>query len=373
MKVRQINLIANLTFSFSAVSLVNLDLNSQQAAYPVAPFPTINSQSVVATTHHLQLSPSPTSGTYYGGSAQTAAPVPPYLRLAFVVPVMIAAVVIVIACVSAYVYIRVDDRKAQMRAYKAAAAANGIYAGTVAVAPGKRFQFVSPGGGNVGAAGPSGYNSSFNSTASFNLGNSSGGNKHDLSTQSLVSEEGSLSFRYSDSCSDKSRPLLSSRPPGMQLPTGVLWAQQQTPIMEEDEAIVEIGSSAYETLPYEKNLGLMSSSTPMSSFHAQGGGGGKAASQQMMNNTTNSNHSSNSAKSAKSPAFPPPPPPLPGAGNGNVGFPGRSPLNKAAGGANSNMFCHVDVHHVQSSNASEANNSDSYDEFHFFSPGPQHV
>lgn len=340
-------------------------LSGSQAAYPVAPFPTINSQPV-GSTHHLQLSPSPTSYTSYGGSAQTAAPVPPYLRLAFVIPVMIAAVVIVIACVSAYVYIRVDDRKAQMRAYKAAAAANGIYAGTVAVAPGKRFQFISPagaagvGGSAGGSAGPSGFNSSFNSTASFNLGN-----KHDLSTQSLVSEEGSLSFRYSDSCSDKSRPLLSSRPPGM-LPTGVLWAQQQTPILEEDEAIVEIGSSAYETLPYEKNLGLVSSSTPMSSFHSQGAG--------KLNNTTNSNHSSNSGKSAKSPAFPPPPPPLPGAGSG--GFSDRSPLNKATAGnsgGNSNMFCHVDVHHVQSSNASEANNSDSYDEFHFFSPGPQHV
>lgn len=278
---------------------------------------------------------------------------------------MMAAVVITIACVSAYVYIRVDDRKAQMRAYKAAAAANGIYAGTVAVAPGKRFQFVSPGApGNGGAVvgGPSGYNSSFNSTASFNLGH----NKHDLSSQSLVSEEGSLSFRYSDSCSDKSRPLLSSRPPGMQLPTGVLWAQQQSPIIEEDEhAIVEIGSSAYETLPYEKNLGL-SSSTPMSSFN-QGQGGPK-----MVMNTTNSSHSSNhSGKSAKSPAFPPPPPPLPGAGFAT----GRSPQNKATvpTSGNSNMFCHVDVHHVQSSNASDANNSDSYDEFHFFSPGPQHV
>lgn len=253
---------------------------------------------------------------------------------------MIASVVIVIACVSAYVYIRVDDRKAQMKAYKAAAVANGIYAGTVAVAPGTRFQYVTPGG-----AGPStsGMNSSFNSTASFNLGN-----KHDLSTQSLVSEEGSLSFRYSDSSSDKSRPLLSSRPPGM--PTGVLWAQQQSPIIEENEDIMEIDSSAYETLPYERNGGFggaaMCASTPMSSFNQ--------SNPKVM--TSASNHSSASGKSAT--CFPPPPPPLPGALS-------KSPASK---GGN---ICQVDIHHVPSSNASDA--ADPYDEFHFFSPGPQHV
>lgn len=321
------------------IPLVSLD--SLAHTYPVAPIPTIYSS-------HLQ----PPSPTYPYGPTSTQS-VPPYLRLAFVLPVMIAAVVIVIACVSAYVYIRVDDRKAKMKTFNSAT--NGIYAGTVAVPAGKRFQFISPGGGG-GGIGP---NTSALSLAHSSMASGMNGfNKHDLSTQSLVSEEGSLSFRYSDTSSDKCRPLLASRPPGSggMMPTGVMWAQQQTPIMEEDEAIVEVSSSTYETLPFQKDGRFAFQSNPMSSFNA-----GQPLSKM---NTSNSNHSSNSNKSARSPAFPPPPPPLPGA---NVG---RSPSNTNG----KPTFCHVDVHHVQSSNASDANNSDSYDEFHFFTPdGAQHV
>ena len=255
--------------------------------------------------------------TLYGAVQPTLASyqqqVPPYLRLTFIVPIVIAVVIIVVACVSAYVFIRVDDRKAQMNAFKAAST---VYAGTLAMGPGKRFQFMSAGGSSVNSC-----------------------------NQSMVSEEGSLSFRYSDTSSDKSRPLLA-RPP---LPTGVLWAQQQSPIPEEDEAIVEIDSSAYETLPFQKNF----QSTPMQSFNNS----------TVANQSNGSNQSNKSLLTSKSPPFPPPPPPLPCV----------MEIPKLAKANGNNVFCHVDVHQVQSSNASEANNSDSYDEFHFFAPPPQHV
>lgn len=268
----------------------------------------------------------------YGQSQQ----VPPYFRLGFIVPVAIAIVVIVIACVGAYVYIRIDDKNTQMKMYNTAAA-NSYLAGTLAVGPAKRFQYISPNNKTINTSS----SPSFNST----------GLRDNSCTQSLVSEESSLSFRYSDSSSEKCRPLLA-RPPI--LPTGVVWAQQQSPIPEEDEAIVDIDSSAYETLPFQKN------STPMQSFV----GVGDNKHQQ----TTGSNHSQASF-TAKSPAFPPPPPPLPGAMS-------KSPMSSGGGAnklprqsqPNNNIFCHVDVHHAQSSGASDANNSDSYDEFHFFSP-----
>lgn len=292
--------------SVPLVNMLNSNINVEpQQPYHVAPIPTVYGATAMQ----------PTLATFQQQ-------VPPYLRLSFIVPIVIAVVIITVACVGAYVYIRVDDRKAKMKAFRSA---SNVYSGTLALGPGKRFQYMSAG------SGPS---TSFNSC-----------------NQSIVSEEGSLSFRYSDSGSDKSRPLLS-RPP---LPTGVLWAQQQSPIPEEDEAIVEIGSSAYETLPFQKNF---HQSTPVQNFNG-------------MNQTNGSNHSNNSGKSpsnAKSPPFPPPPPPLPSV----FGINKSSPLNQNKLNGN-NIFCHADVHHVQSSGASDANNSDSYDDFHFFAPAPQHV
>lgn len=260
--------------------------------------------------------------------------VPPYLRPTFILPIAIAVVVIVMACVGAYVYIRVDDRKANARAINAA---GRLYAGHIAAGvPGsavlnanKQFQYT-----------PNLMNNN-SMTSSMNTTGSS-------CNQSMVSEEGSLSFRFSDTGSDKNRPLLS-RAPGQTL-AAAKWSQQQGPIEEEDE----IESNAYETLPFQKTM----QSTPMQSF--------SNPQQHPQQHATISSNNSNG--SIRSPAFPPPPPPLPEAAFNTGRSPQRASIRNSGVG-----FCHVDVHHVQSSNNSEANNSDCYDEFHFFSPGPQHV
>ncbi|OTF71904.1 hypothetical protein BLA29_000993 [Euroglyphus maynei] len=302
----------------SLVSMLNSNVESPQQPY--------HAVAAIPTAAFL-----PTLATYQQSSQQ----VPPYFRIGFIVPIVIAIVVIVIACVGAYVYIRIDDRNQQIKLYNASVNTN-VHVGTLAVGPGKRFQYISPGnsGGKM-----------FNTSITPSSLNSSAGLLRDNScTQSLVSEESSLSFRYSDSSSDKGRPLLS-RPP---MPSGVVWAQQQSPIPEEDEAIVDIDSSAYETLPFQKNGQFQS--TPMHSFTNQ---------QQLSNGNGNNHSQANSIISAKSPSFPPPPPPLPGA------IFKSSPSNKPNTSNNNNIFCHVDVHHTQSSD--NTNNSDSYDDFRFFS------
>lgn len=311
-------------FPFPAVGVLNVSYEQSQrqgAPYQLSAIPTLFS---------------PTLASY--GVPANQQQVPAWLRLGFIVPVSVAVVIIVVACIGAYVYIRIDDRKANIKALKTV---QGVYAGTLAVGPGKRFQYV-PNSGNPSMS---------SSTAPFI--NASSGGRDTSCTQSMVSEEGSLSFRYSDSSSEKGRPLLC-RPPGQPV---VMWAQQQEPIREEDEVTLDGQSNTYETLPFQKNLKEFQTSTPMSSFVGQNS---------IL--TISSDKSNNSA--VMSPAFPPPPPPL-----AEAAQPGRSPNIKPSGKspANGNMFCPVDVHHVASSNNSEANNSDCYDEFHFFSPGPQHV
>jgi hypothetical protein len=123
--------------------------------------------------------------------------VPPYLRSSFIIPITVAAVIIVIAFSAAYAYISIEDR-------------NSIKAKMLSGGPAKNFQYINT------------------CTKS-----------HPTGRQSVVSEEGTLSFRYSDS-SDKTKPLMA-RPP---IPT-VLWVQHQQPIIEEEESL-------YSTLPFQK-------------------------------------------------------------------------------------------------------------------------
>lgn len=191
---------------------------------------------------------------------------PPYLRSSVIIPISVAIVIIVIACSAAYAYIKIEERNAAI-----------IKAGMLSISPSKNFQYIS--------------------TTST---------PHASGRQSVVSEEGTLSFRYSDS-SDKTRPLLA-RPP---VPT-VLWAQHQEPILEESDEY----PSPYATLPFQK----------FTSFKSP-------------------------------PTSHPPPPPLP-PDNPNrrytqdeKGLLCHTPPHTSS----SNVFCKVDIHHQD--------NSDSYDEF----------
>ncbi|KPM05295.1 cell adhesion molecule-like protein 7 [Sarcoptes scabiei] len=298
-------------------------LNSRAMEQPfhIAAIPTVYSQPTLSTFQQTQ--------------------VPPYFRFSFIVPIAVAIVIIVIACVGAYVYIRIDDRQAQMKLYSAAAAATNSYVGTLAVGPGKRFQYISP------AKSTTPLNNSL-TPSSFN----SSGARDSSCAQSMVSEESSLSFRYSDTSSEKGRPLLARAP----LPSSVVWSQQQ-PIPEEDEAIVDLDSSAYETLPFQKQN--LQASSPLQSFNGK---------------NTNGSDRSQTSFTSKSPSFPPPPPPLPGIvmkqqmnQSSPLNHMQQQSMNRIAPTSHS-IFCHADVHHNQSSGASDANNSDSYDDFNFFSP-----
>jgi hypothetical protein len=122
--------------------------------------------------------------------------VPPYLRSSVIIPITVAVVIIVIACSVAYAYINIEERNAKI-----------IKAKIISVSPSKNFQYVN--------------------TVSV---------PHISGRQSVVSEEGILSFRYSDS-SDKTKPLLS-RPP---MP--VLRTLQQDQSLEDRD---------YATLPFQK-------------------------------------------------------------------------------------------------------------------------
>lgn len=349
---RKLNLFFSSKNDDYLVPLVNMLNSNQIESQPQQPYHAV---AAIPTAAFM-----PTLATY---NHQQQQQVPPYFRIGFIIPIAIAIVVIVIACVGAYVYIRIDDRNQQMKLYNAAASVsapgNGcsnVHVGTLAVGPGKRFQYISP-----GHTSSSGVGKMFNTSITPSSLNSSGiGLRDNSCTQSLVSEESSLSFRYSDSSSDKGR-LLLSRPPPQQssssssmIPTGVVWAQQQSPIPEEDEAIVDIDSSAYETLPFQKNGQFQS--TPMQSF--------TSAANQSQHQLTNSSNNS-----TKSPSFPPPPPPLPGAIFKSSPLNNAKPNTSQNNNNNNNIFCHhVDVHHTQSSAAtSDTNNSDSYDDFRFFS------
>ncbi|RWS07157.1 cell adhesion molecule-like protein 7 [Dinothrombium tinctorium] len=126
--------------------------------------------------------------------------VPTYLGSFVVIPITVAIVIIVIVCAIAYAYVKNEERKAIL-----------FNAGVMSQSPSKNFQHLS-----------------CNSTPSR--------------CHSIVSEEGSLTLRYSDSC-DRTKPLLA-RPP---VPT-VLWAQQQGPIIEENEDF----PSPYATLPLKR-------------------------------------------------------------------------------------------------------------------------
>lgn len=196
--------------------------------------------------------------------------VPPLLRSSVLIPILVAIVIIVIACSAAYVYIKMEERNALL-----------IKAGMLSVSPSKNFQYIDT------------------STTTPQMS----------ARTSIVSEEGSLAFRYSDS-SDRTKPLLAR--PGQ---PAVLWAHE-TIAEESDEA-------AYATLPFQKQL--------------------------------------NSFKYPPNVEPPPLPPPLPPDHPTYIydekGLLCHTPPHTS----NTNMFCKVDVHH---------NDSDSYDEFF---QKPQHV
>jgi len=129
--------------------------------------------------------------------------VPPYLSSAFVIPITIAVTIVVIVCAFSYVYLKCEEIKAQL-----------IRVQFVPQSPSKNFQYIN------GAQSPS-------------------------HGQSGLSEESSLSLRYSDH-GDRSKPLMA-RPP---VPS-MLWAQQQGPIREEGEDF----PSPYGTLPVHQKGG----------------------------------------------------------------------------------------------------------------------
>lgn len=131
--------------------------------------------------------------------------VPPYVHSLVVIPIAVAIVVIVIACASAYAYVKFEERKAALIKM-------GV-AHIIAQSPSKNFQYIS--------------------------GSACSSSPHSRAT-SIVSEEGTLTLRYSDS---SGRPLLA-RPP---VPT-VLWAQAQGPIFEESESESAF-PSPYATMP----------------------------------------------------------------------------------------------------------------------------
>ncbi len=122
--------------------------------------------------------------------------VPPYLRSSVIIPITVAVVIIVIACSVAYAYINIEERNAKI-----------IKANMISASPSKNFQYIN--------------------TLSV---------PHISGRQSVVSEEGILSFRYSDS-SDKTKPLLS-RPP---MPNVLRTLQQDQSLEDRD----------YATLPFQ--------------------------------------------------------------------------------------------------------------------------
>ncbi|XP_054157055.1 hemicentin-2-like [Oppia nitens] len=180
--------------------------------------------------------------------------VPPYLRSSVLIPILVAIVIIVMACSGAYVYIKMEERNAQL-----------AKAGILSVSPSKQFHYIDT------SATP-----------------------HMSHRTSIVSEEGSLAFKYSDS-SDKTKPLLAR--PGQ---PAVLWAHE-TIAEESDE-------NSYASLPFQKQH--------MASFKCQPNG--------------------------EPPQLPPPLPP----DNRTLMY--DTPPNTSGGG---NVFCKVDVHHNDNSDS----------------------
>ena len=127
--------------------------------------------------------------------------VPIYLNSMVVISVSIAVILVVIVCAIAYVYLNLEEKKAVLQR-----------TGYLSASPSKNFQYIST------ASTPS-------------------------HSQPVVSEEGSLTLRYTDS-SDRGKPLMSHPP----IHPASLWAQQQGPIMEEDS-----DNYVYDSLPYNKN------------------------------------------------------------------------------------------------------------------------
>ena len=156
-------------------------------------------------------SPSSTSGPAYMGSV-------------FVIYVAIAVMIVVIACSVAFVYIRFEEKKVAL-------IQAGYTHAMMSQSASRNFQYMS------GCPSPS--------STSIPSRVMAGG--------SIVSEEGTLTLRYSDPAG---RPLLA-RPP---IPT-VLWAQQQGPIREEDSDGMS-SCNPYSTLPFQRRMSLMETHIP---------------------------------------------------------------------------------------------------------------
>ena len=230
--------------------------------------------------------------------------VPPYFHSLVVIPVAVTIVVIAIACASAYMYVKFEERKTAL-----------LKAGVdhiIANSPSRNFQYIS--GSSIGTSSLSGSRAT-----------------------SIVSEEGTLTLRYSDS---SGRPLLA-RPP---VPT-VLWAQQQGPIMEESES-ESYSSPSYTTMPLKRFTTFNPSpehppprlppdllvSRRMSCGNGVGGVGGISppSSQQQRNSFVNVRTNEMVVG----------------------GCTGNSAVAGGNGGNASNLFCKVDVHFEDTSSSS---------------------
>lgn len=152
-------------------------------------------------------------------SSPSPANTPAYMRSVFVITVAIAVMVVVIACSVALVYIRFEEKKVAL-------IQAGYTHAMLSQSASRNFQYMS------GCPSPS----------------STSIPSHVVAGGSIVSEEGTLTLRYSDPAG---RPLLA-RPP---IPT-VLWAQQQGPIREEDSDGMS-SCNPYATLPFQKRMSLM--------------------------------------------------------------------------------------------------------------------
>lgn len=192
------------------------------------------------------------------GSTASATPLPAFFRAHVIVPLSIAMVAITLICAVAFGYVKHEEKKTAL-----IQASMGRMAGS----PSKHFQYMASastmmgggGGGHMPHAGPmnggSDSSNASNSLLSSTYQTIGGPNVND----SLLSEEGSISLRYSDA--DKSKPLFSARPNNCSVAPGAISAAWVTnkpmgSIVEESEvmsAADEDGFPApYSTLPMQK-------------------------------------------------------------------------------------------------------------------------
>lgn len=198
-----------LTIRTESADSNQLSLYGPSPSYPPydRAFPSVGGK--VSLSGSLSRDGTPTAITF--NDWPTTPSVPYFLKSSFVLPLSVAIVIITIACSIAYVYLKkVENKAVLMRtSYSVSPSTrNFTYLGLPTSPSG-----LSPSSSNI----PSG-------------------------ATSIVSEEGTITLRYSDS----NGRLLLARPP---IPT-MLWAASQGPIVEEEDGAGESGSSSpYSTLP----------------------------------------------------------------------------------------------------------------------------